>query len=72
MGFGRRVMAITPDELYAYVIYQSGALRAALEAKGMTLHHVKPHGALYRMLNGDRGAGRGLLPRGESTSVPSR
>ena len=24
MGFGRRVMAITPDELYAYVVYQTG------------------------------------------------
>ncbi len=57
MGFGRRVMAITPDELYAYVVYQTGALRAALEAKGMALHHVKPHGALYRMLNDDEALG---------------
>ena len=57
-GFGlRRVMAITPDELYAYVVYQTGALRAALEAHGMTLHHVKPHGALYRMLNDDEALG---------------
>jgi UPF0271 protein len=53
MGFGRRVMAISPDELYAYTVYQTGALKGALEAKGMTLHHVKPHGALYRMLNTD-------------------
>ena len=57
LGFGRRVMAITPDELYAYVVYQTGALRAALEAHGMTLHHVKPHGALYRMLNDDEALG---------------
>ena len=57
MGFGRRVMAITPEELYAYVIYQTGALKAALEANGMALHHVKPHGALYRMLNGDEALG---------------
>ena len=57
MGFGRRVMAITPDELYAYVVYQTGALRAALEARGMALHHVKPHGALYKMLNGDEALG---------------
>ena len=57
MGFGRRVMAITPDELYAYVVYQTGALRAALEANGMALHHVKPHGALYRMLNDDEALG---------------
>ena len=57
MGFGRRVMAISPDELYAYVVYQTGALRAALEARGMALHHVKPHGALYKMLNEDEDLG---------------
>ena len=53
LGFGRRPIAITPDEAYAYVLYQSGALRAIVEAKGMVLHHVKPHGALYGMLTKD-------------------
>ncbi len=57
MGFGRRVMAISPDELYAYVVYQTGALQAALETRGMALHHVKPHGALYKMLSGDEALG---------------
>lgn len=51
LGFGRRRMAITPDEAYAYTLYQAGALAAVLKAKGMALHHVKPHGALYGMLN---------------------
>lgn len=51
LGFGRRRMAITPDEAYAYTLYQAGALTAVLTAKGMPLHHVKPHGALYGMLN---------------------
>jgi UPF0271 protein len=50
-GFGRRQMRITPDEAYAMVIYQTGALKAFLEAAGKALHHVKPHGALYAMLN---------------------
>jgi UPF0271 protein len=61
MGFGRRVMAITPDELFAYTIYQAGALKGALEAHGMTLHHVKPHGALYRMLNTDEALARAFV-----------
>lgn len=51
LGFGRRRMAITADEAYAYTVYQAGALSAVLAAKGMPLHHVKPHGALYGMLN---------------------
>ena len=50
-GFGRRVMSLSPDEIYADTIYQAGALRAVLQAHGMELHHVKPHGALYSMLS---------------------
>ena len=50
LGFGRRVMAISPDDMYGYVVYQVGALQASLAVNGMSLHHVKPHGALYAML----------------------
>jgi len=50
-GFGRRRMRITPEEAYALVVYQTGALKAFLDVAGMALHHVKPHGALYSMLN---------------------
>lgn len=51
VGFGRRRMDVSPDEAYAMVVYQAGALKGFLEAEGMTFHHVKPHGALYMMLN---------------------
>lgn len=50
LGFGRRVMQLSSDDLYGYVVYQVGALQAALAVNGMSLHHVKPHGALYAML----------------------
>ncbi|MEM7541341.1 MAG: 5-oxoprolinase subunit PxpA [Pseudomonadota bacterium] len=50
LGFGRRAMNITPEDAYAYVIYQTGALQASLAVHGMTLHHVKPHGAFYSVL----------------------
>ncbi len=48
-GFGRRVMTITPSEVEDLVIYQVGALKAFLQAEGVALNHVKPHGALYGM-----------------------
>lgn len=48
-GFGRREMNLTPDEVYEIVLYQAGALKAFVEAAGMRLHHVKPHGSLYGM-----------------------
>jgi UPF0271 protein len=50
IGFGRRRMAISADELMDYVVYQAGALRAFAEAAGGKLQHVKPHGALYTMI----------------------
>ncbi|MBL7825438.1 MAG: LamB/YcsF family protein [Saprospiraceae bacterium] len=48
-GFGRRNMQCNPEEVYAFTLYQIGALKAITEAEGGTLHHVKPHGALYNM-----------------------
>lgn len=48
-GFGRREMAMEPDELEACLVYQVGALKAFLDAERMPLSHVKPHGALYAM-----------------------
>ncbi len=48
-GFGRREMAITPDDAYALVVYQTGALAGFAAAAGGRLAHVKPHGALYNM-----------------------
>jgi len=53
LGFGRRVMAVSPEDLHAYVVYQSGALAAFLRPHGQSLSHIKPHGALYPMLNRD-------------------
>ncbi|MBM3442125.1 MAG: LamB/YcsF family protein [Bacteroidetes bacterium] len=47
LGFGRRDMALTPDEVYQTVLYQTGALGAMARVAGQRLHHVKPHGALY-------------------------
>jgi len=46
-GFGRRVMHIPQAELRAIVRYQIAALKGMTEALGGTLHHIKPHGALY-------------------------
>ncbi len=49
-GFGRRNMAVTPDEAKTDVIYQIGALAAF--TRGKKLQHVKPHGAMYNLAVG--------------------
>ena len=46
-GFGRRRMEMEAEELTACIIYQVGALKGFLDAEGMALNHVKPHGAPY-------------------------
>ena len=48
-GFGRREMKSGREELANIIIYQVGALKGFLDAEGMTLNHIKPHGALYGM-----------------------
>jgi UPF0271 protein len=49
VGFGRRTMEVTPEEVYDMVVYQVGALAGFAAARGARLAHVKPHGALYNM-----------------------
>ena len=59
-GFGRRNMACSPKEVKAYMSYQLGALYAFAKAAGLTLQHVKPHGALYNMAAKDAALARAI------------
>lgn len=54
MGFGRRVMDISPREVYDLVVVQVGALAGVAASQGASLHHVKAHGALYNMASRNR------------------
>ena len=46
MGFGRRRMELSLNEIENYMLYQMGALYAFAKAHGLPLQHVKAHGAL--------------------------
>ncbi|OCF30976.1 hypothetical protein I316_07383 [Kwoniella heveanensis BCC8398] len=50
VGFGRRVLAMTPEQAYAEMLYQIGALKAFLDEAGVPLNHIKPHGMWYIMM----------------------
>jgi 5-oxoprolinase (ATP-hydrolysing) subunit A len=54
-------MQVTPEEIYDYTMYQSGALRAFAEAAGGRLQHVKPHGAFYTMSAADEALAAALV-----------
>jgi 5-oxoprolinase (ATP-hydrolysing) subunit A len=49
VGFGRRNMDVSLEEIKDFVTYQIGALQAVAGLQGARLQHVKPHGALYNM-----------------------
>jgi 5-oxoprolinase (ATP-hydrolysing) subunit A len=54
VGFGRRAIAVEPDELRDEVLYQIGSLDAFARAAGDRVRYVKPHGALYHSAGSDR------------------
>lgn len=54
VGFGRRNLAATPDEVRTDVLYQIGALSAFTRASRTRLQHVKPHGQLNNLAVRDR------------------
>ncbi len=53
VGFGRRNLKVSNEELKAMIVYQVGALKAFCHAAGIPLQHVKPHGAMYNMAGKD-------------------
>jgi UPF0271 protein len=61
IGFGRRIMNITPEQLKDYAIYQIGALKGFADAFGVKMQHVKPHGALYLMLRHDEALSKAVV-----------
>jgi len=61
LGFGRRTMDASPEEVRDYVVYQLGALRAFTDQLDATFQHVKPHGAMYSMLSESEAHARAVL-----------
>jgi len=61
MGFGRRVMKISPQDLYDLVVYQAGAVEGFARAAGSRLHHIKCHGALYNMAANDEALSEAMV-----------
>ncbi len=61
VGFGRRMLDATPEEVRNDVIYQLGALRAIAAERGVPFQHVKPHGAMYQLMSESREHARAVM-----------
>ncbi len=46
-GFGRREMNLSPDDIFNVVKAQIETIDTIVKYLGASLHHIKPHGALY-------------------------
>ena len=49
VGFGRRELHASAQEVEDFVLYQVSAIAGMAAAAGLRLQHVKAHGALYNM-----------------------
>ena len=52
-GFGYRPVELKDEELEALVIYQVGAIMSFAKAFGVSIEHVRPHGAMYKRAGED-------------------
>jgi UPF0271 protein len=59
-GFGRRPMRMRPAEIESMVAYQIGALQAIASTQGVSVTHVKPHGALNNIAHDDADCARAI------------
>ena len=61
LGFGRRTMLCSLEEIKSIILYQIGALNAFCRANGMAISYVKPHGALYNDMMRDENIFKAVL-----------
>ena len=53
VGFGRREMNCSAEEIVAFILYQLGALTALCKSYDLKVQYLKPHGALYNSMMKD-------------------
>ena len=61
LGFGRRTMVCSLEEIKSIILYQLGALNAFCKANGTNVSYVKPHGALYHDMMRDENIFKAVL-----------
>lgn len=66
VGFGRRAMIASLEEIKADVIYQIGAVKSFCDVEKVPMQHVKVHGALYNLAEKDENIAQAI---GEAIKV---
>ncbi|AXH14660.1 5-oxoprolinase subunit PxpA [Malaciobacter mytili] len=61
VGFGRRTILCSLEEIKSIILYQLGALNAFCKANSTVISYVKPHGALYNDMMKDENIFKAIL-----------
>jgi len=61
VGFGRRSMNCSTEEIIALVKYQIAAIDGVAKSLGIELEYVKPHGALYNDMMANKEVRKAIL-----------
>ncbi|ROR74452.1 LamB/YcsF family protein [Bogoriella caseilytica] len=70
VGFGRRFVAATAEELRADVVYQVGAVQALARAAGLDVGYIKAHGELYHQLSSNPTHSAAFLAAATDVGLP--
>jgi UPF0271 protein len=68
--FGRLELPIPEEQVFQECVFQIGALAGLARAVGLTLSHVKPHGALYNLACRDETYARPVIAAAALFSLP--
>ena len=66
VGFGRRELGATPEQIHDDVLYQLGALDGICRAAGTRVRFLRPHGALYHRCTRDVAAAEAAVAAARS------
>jgi UPF0271 protein len=69
-NFGRQIMEISCADLYTSLKQQIRSLMQVLRSEHATLHHVKPHGALYNLAAIDKKTAEVIIEVVKSIALP--
>jgi UPF0271 protein len=69
-GFGRTAMTMSQAELSASLLQQVRALAAIARERGVSLDHLKPHGALYNAAARDEDISRTIVDATIRSRIP--
>jgi len=70
VGFGRRTMNCSSDEIKALITYQTAALGGMAQSMELSLEYVKPHGALYNDMMAKDGVRHAIMDAIASFHLP--